>query len=186
MYLEAEFADAPTCWRRCCPTTRPSPSGSWTTALGPHPQARRRRADHRRIERITPTGIVTADGVEHEVDVIIYGTGFQASEFLTPMQVTGRRRGRPARAWGGDARAYLGITVPEFPNLFCSTGPNTNIVINGSIIYFSECEVHYVASAVRLLLEGLPRAMDVPPEVHDAYNERIDEATAPWRGACRR
>ena len=93
------------------------------------------------IAEITEKGIRTADGVEHEVDVIIYGTGFQASKFLTPMRVTGASGVDLHERWGGDARAYLGITVPGFPNLFLLYGPNTNIVINGSIIYFSECEV---------------------------------------------
>jgi 4-hydroxyacetophenone monooxygenase len=66
--------------------------------------------------------------------------------------------------------------VPHFPNLFLLYGPNTNIVINGSITYFSECEVHYVLGCLELLL-GRPgcRALDVRPEVHDAYNQRIDE-----------
>ena len=68
----------------------------------------------------------------------------------------------------------LGLTIPQFPNLFLLYGPNTNIVINGSIIYFSECEVHYVTEAMRLLLEGGHRSMDCRAEVHDAYNERIE------------
>ena len=95
----------------------------------------------------------TADGVDHDVDVLIYGTGFQASKFLTPMQVTGEGGVDLHEQWDGDARAYLGLTVPDFPNLFLMYGPNTNIVVNGSIIYFSECEAHYIAESVRLLLE---------------------------------
>ena len=76
--------------------------------------------------------------------MIIYGTGFQASKFLTPMTVNGRGGVDLHEQWAGDARAYLGITVPGFPNLFCLYGPNTNIVINGSIVYFSECGVRYI------------------------------------------
>jgi 4-hydroxyacetophenone monooxygenase len=129
-----------------------------------------------RIERITPTGVVTADGVSREVDVIVYGTGFQASRFLTPMRVTGRDGVDLHEHWGGDARAYLGMTVPGFPNFFCLYGPNTNIVINGSIIYFSECEVQYILDALRRLLAGGHRSLDVRPEVHDEYNERVDRA----------
>ena len=127
------------------------------------------------IERIDRTGVVTTDGAHHDADVIIYGTGFQASKFLTPMQVTGTG-GRDLHAqWDGDARAYLGITVPGFPNLFLMYGPNTNIVINGSITYFSECEAQYIVESVRMLLRNGVRAMDVKPEVHDAYNVVIDE-----------
>ena len=75
---------------------------------------------------------MTADGEEHQFDVLIYGTGFQASKFLTPMKVTGRGGIDLHEQWDGDARAYLGVTVPGFPNLFCLYGPNTNIVVNGS------------------------------------------------------
>ena len=78
------------------------------------------------------------------------------------------------KRWGGDARAYLGITVPEFPNLFLMYGPNTNIVVNGSIIFFSECEAHYIVESVRMLLERGRQSMDCRAEVHDRYNERID------------
>ncbi len=126
------------------------------------------------IERITPGGVRTVDGIEHEADVLIYGTGFQASNFLTPMRVTGRAGADLHEQWGGDARAHLGITVPGFPNLFLMYGPNTNIVVNGSIIYFSECEARYIVESVRMLLERGLGAMDCRREAHDAYNERID------------
>ncbi len=126
------------------------------------------------IAEITPEGVRTTDGTVHHADVIIYGTGFKASDFLTPMKVTGRGGTDLHQHWGGDARAYLGITLPGFPNFFMLYGPNTNIVVNGSIIYFSECEVHYVAGCIRRMLETGVRAIDPKPEVHDAYNERVD------------
>jgi 4-hydroxyacetophenone monooxygenase len=127
------------------------------------------------IAEITEKGVRTVDGTERPADVIVYGTGFQASKFLTPMRVTGRNNADLHERWGGDARAYLGITVPEFPNLFLLYGPNTNIVINGSIIYFSECEAHYIVDSVRTLLESRCRSLECRTDVHDAYNERIDE-----------
>ena len=80
------------------------------------------------------TGVETADGTVHEGDVLLYGTGYEASRFLAPMQVTGRDGVDLHAQWAGDARAYLGVTVPGFPNFFCLYGPNTNIVINGSTI----------------------------------------------------
>ncbi len=126
------------------------------------------------IERITPRGILTEDGEEHELDVLVYGTGFQASKFLTPMRVVGRDGVDMHEQWGGDARAYLGITMPNFPNFFFLYGPNTNIVVNGSIVYFSECEVQYVLECLKFLLESGQQAIDCRTEVHDAYNERID------------
>jgi len=134
--------------------------------------------DTTEIAEITETGVRTADGVDHDVDVLIYGTGFQASNFLTPMTVTGEGGADLHETWGGDARAYLGLTVPGFPNLFLMYGPNTNIVVNGSIIYFSECEAHYITESVRLLLTEGKRAMSVRPEVHEAFAAAVDEANS--------
>jgi len=104
----------------------------------------------------------------------VYGTGFQASHFLSPMQVTGRGGVDLHEQWAGDARAYLGITIPGFPNFFCLYGPNTNIVINGSIIYFSECGARYILGCLELLLRGRHAALEIRKDVHDEFNERVD------------
>jgi 4-hydroxyacetophenone monooxygenase len=127
------------------------------------------------IREISPRGVVTADGEEHPADVIIYGTGFQASKVLTPMKIAGRGGIDLNEQWQGDARAYLGITVPNFPNFFMLYGPNTNLVVNGSITLFSECQVQYVLGCLRLLIEDGHQAMECREDVHDAYNKRIDE-----------
>ena len=94
------------------------------------------------------------------------------------MKVVGRGGRDLHEHWAGDARAYLGVTIPHFPNLYVLYGPNTNIVVNGSIIYFSECEVTYVVACLREMIERGLRALDCKSAVHDAYNERIDEANA--------
>ncbi|MBL7502068.1 NAD(P)/FAD-dependent oxidoreductase [Frankia sp. CNm7] len=129
------------------------------------------------IGRITPSGIQLADGRHVDHDVIVYGTGFQASRFLTPMRVVGAGGLDLHDWWDGDARAHLGITVPRFPNLFLMYGPNTNIVVNGSIIYFSECAARYITECVGLLLARDAASLDCRPEAHDRYNEWIDAAT---------
>ncbi len=129
-----------------------------------------------RITEITETGVATEDGGHREFDVIVYGTGFHASKFLMPMQVTGAGGADLHERWGGDARAYLGMTVPEFPNLFMLYGPNTNIVINGSIIYFSECEAHYIVECLRILLSRGHKSLEVRGDIYDDYNVTIDEA----------
>jgi 4-hydroxyacetophenone monooxygenase len=129
------------------------------------------------IAEIVPSGVAMRDGRTVEHDIIVYATGFSASRFLTPMRVVGREGVDLHARWAGDARAHLGLTIPGFPNLFLMYGPNTNIVVNGSIIYFSECEAHYITESVRLLLEKDAAAMDCRPEVHDAYNVMIDTAT---------
>ncbi|TAJ74286.1 MAG: NAD(P)/FAD-dependent oxidoreductase [Phenylobacterium sp.] len=133
-----------------------------------------------KIARITPKGIVTADGVEHEYDVLIYSTGFQASNFLSYLKVKGRGGRDLHETWGGDAKAYLGMTVPGFPNFFITYGPNTNIVVNGSIIFFSECSVRYIVGCLKLLADTGARALEVKTAVHDDFNRRVDEANAGW------
>tara|TARA_Y100000817_G_scaffold258565_1_gene212301 strand:- start:512 stop:934 length:423 start_codon:yes stop_codon:yes gene_type:complete len=91
------------------------------------------------------------------------------------MNIIGRDGVNLHEQWDGDARAYLGIVTPNFPNFFFLYGPNTNIVINGSIIYFSECEVHYITQCLKHLLENQLQSLDVKAVVHDDYNKRIDE-----------
>jgi 4-hydroxyacetophenone monooxygenase len=175
-YLERSFADRPDLLAKVVPTYPPV-AKRVVVDNGIMPRTLQRpnvEVVTDPIREITATGIVTADGVEHPVDVIVFGTGFQASNFLGSLQVRGRGGVDLHEQWAGDARAYLGVTVPNFPNLFCCYGPNTNIVINASTIYFVECEVRYLMGCLRLLLEAGRDALDVRPEVHDAFNERVD------------
>jgi len=130
------------------------------------------------IARVTPEGVETKDGVSHPADVLIYGTGFHASRFLWPMRIVGRGGKDLNDVWKGDARAYLGMTTPGFPNLFMIYGPNTNIVVNGSIIFFSECSVRYIVGCLKLMAETGADAIEVKPEVHDAFNAKVDAANA--------
>jgi 4-hydroxyacetophenone monooxygenase len=129
------------------------------------------------IDEITETG-VRAGGRHHEADVVIYSTGFTASSFLTPMSVKGRGGVDLHETWGNDARAYLGLTVPGFPNFFCLYGPNTNIVFNGSIIYFSECGVRYITEAIHQMDRDGLAAMDLRSDVHQRQLEKVDAANA--------
>jgi len=127
------------------------------------------------ITEITPTGVVTKSGARYDVDVIIYGTGFHASRFLFPMKFVGRNGVELQDHWDGDPRAYLGMTVPGFPNLFMIYGPNTNIVVNGSIIFFSECSVRYITGCLKLLADKDAATIECRQDVHDAFNIRVDE-----------
>ena len=128
------------------------------------------------IHRITPDGVFTEDGTQHDADVLIYATGFYASRFLWPMEIKGKN-GRDLRAsWGDDPRAYLGVVVPGYPNLFCVYGPNTN-TLSGSTIVFSECAVCYIMGCIKLLLERGERSLECRQDVHDAYNRIVDKGS---------
>lgn len=130
------------------------------------------------ISEVTLTGIITADGQARDFDVIIYGTGFHASKFLWPMKIKGRQGADLHETWAGDPRAYLGMTTPGFPNLFMIYGPNTNIVVNGSIVFFSECSVRYILGCLKLLAQTGAAAMEPKREVHDAFNIKVDRGNS--------
>ena len=106
---------------------------------------------HRRgIREITPKGIVTADGDEHDVDVIIYGTGFTGVEVPHADEGDRAAAASTCTSTGTATPAPTSASpIPGFPNLFCLYGPNTNIVVNGSIVYFSECGVRLHPRAAR-------------------------------------
>ena len=148
--------------------------GRWAAALG-HPDVDLVTTP---IAAITPHGVRTADGEEHPADVLIYGTGFSASDFVAPMRVVGSEGVELNEEWGGDARAYLGITVPGFPNFFMLYGPNTNLVINGSILVMVECQVRYAVEAIGLLLRAGQRTMSCRRDVHDRYGREMEEGNA--------
>ena len=130
------------------------------------------------IERIVRDGVVTVDGRHHPADVICYATGFRHNDYLWPMTITGRD-GRTLRdEWGDEPRAYLGITIPVFPNLFCLYGPGTNLAHGGSLIFQSECQVHYVMEGLRTILTGGHRTGEPRKDVHDDYAARYEREIA--------
>jgi 4-hydroxyacetophenone monooxygenase len=134
------------------------------------------------VAAITPDGVRTVDGEERPADVLIYGTGFSASDFVAPMRVFGSGGTELNQEWGGDARAYLGITVPGFPNFFMLYGPNTNLVINGSILVMVECQVRYAVEAIGRLLRSGHRTMSCRRDVHERYGHEMElgNATMVW------
>ncbi len=130
------------------------------------------------IDAITPDGVRTEDGTVHPADVLVYGTGFTASDFVAPMQVFGLGGKELNEEWDGDATAYLGITVPGFPNFFMLYGPNTNLVINGSIFIMVECQVRYAVEAIGRLLRTGHRSMSCRRDVHERYGREMEEGNA--------
>jgi 4-hydroxyacetophenone monooxygenase len=130
------------------------------------------------IQEITTDGVVTRDGEHRPADVLIYGTGFTASEFVAPMRVVGHDGVELSEEWDGDARAYLGITVPGFPNFFMLYGPNTNLVINGSILVMVECQVRYVVEAIGRMRAARRRTMSLRRDVHEVYGLEMEQGNA--------
>lgn len=123
------------------------------------------------IASVTPSGVRTADGVTHDADVIVYGTGFTATDFLAPIKVRGADGADLGSTWAGGARAYLGMTVPGFPNMFLMYGPNTNLGA-GSIVYMLERQARYIRQAVgHIATHG--SGMDVRQDVADRYDAEM-------------
>jgi cation diffusion facilitator CzcD-associated flavoprotein CzcO/acetyl esterase/lipase len=135
------------------------------------------------IRRITPDGVETADGLVHAADAIIYGTGFAASEFLSPMRVTGRDGLNLNDAWRDGAQAYLGITVPGFPNFFMIYGPNTNLGHN-SIVHMIESQVAHVMRCIAAMKEQGAQAVEVDPDRYRRFNAQVQRSLAHtvWNG----
>jgi cation diffusion facilitator CzcD-associated flavoprotein CzcO len=106
-----------------------------------------------RIAEITPSGVRTADGVERPADVLVLATGFRTHGFVAPMEIAGAGGRTLAEAWADVPRAYLGMSVPGFPNMFLLYGPNTNGG-TGSVIYTIEASVNHVIGALRELGRG--------------------------------
>ena len=125
------------------------------------------------IERIVADGVVTVDGVHRPADVICFATGFRHNDFLASLEVVGRDGIDLREQWGDEPTAYLGITIPNFPNLFCIYGPGTNLAHSASLFFHSEFQVGYALDAMRTVLRQGAKAIDVRPEVHDDYADRL-------------
>jgi 4-hydroxyacetophenone monooxygenase len=97
---------------------------------------------------------------------------------VAPMRVVGLGGKELSEEWAGDARAYLGITVPGFPNFFMLYGPNTNLVINGSILVMVECQVRYIVEALGLMRAAGRKAMSLRREVHERYGAEMEEGNS--------
>ncbi len=128
------------------------------------------------VDHVEGNQIVALDGSSRQVDVIILATGFEAGKMLASVAVTGRNGITLRETWGDDnPRAYKGMTMPNFPNLFCLYGPNTNVAHGGSVIFQAECQIRYVTSCITQMIESQVSSVDVRPEVHDAYNKEVDD-----------
>jgi 4-hydroxyacetophenone monooxygenase len=176
--IRLQLAGAPELVERCIPKYPAlgkrlmRDNGSWFRAL----QRDNVSLVNEGIARITPTGIQMRNGESREYDAIVYATGFRASEFYSPMNITGSGGVNLQSLWDGEPRAYLGVMIPGFPNFFSLYGPNTNVAHGASVVFMTECGVRYIQESIKLLIEGEYASMDIKRDVFDRYNELIDDA----------
>ncbi|WAJ42736.1 NAD(P)/FAD-dependent oxidoreductase [Mycobacterium sp. Aquia_216] len=124
------------------------------------------------IQKITPHGVVTEDGVEHDVDVIVYATGFRHTDVLWPLKVTGRNGIDLHEMWGSRPYAYLGITVPDFPNFFIIYGPGTHLAHGGSLIFQSELQMRYIDQCLERLADADVHSIEPETEAATDWHRR--------------
>ena len=143
------------------------------------------------IDRAVPEGLIDANGTVHTLDVLILATGFKATDILGHIDVRGRNGATLKERWAGNnPKAYLGMVVPQFPNLFVMYGPNTNLAHGGSIIFQAECQMRYIMDLLAQMSSTGATCVEVREDVHDRYNDRVDEVhqqmvwthpgVAPW------
>lgn len=139
------------------------------------------------ITEILPRSIVTTDGAEHETDAIIFATGFLVTDNPVMERVRGRDGRSLAKAWlDNGLRAYLGTTVPGFPNLFLMTGPNTGIG-HTSLLVMIEAQIRYVMSCLKLMSRHRISTVEVRESTVDAFSAELQERskTTVWTaGGC--
>ena len=138
------------------------------------------------IARVTETGVVTTDGVEHPCDTIVFGTGFKIADSLSRMTITGRDGAKLGDAWRGGMEALLGTTVAGFPNLFLLTGPNTGLG-HSSMVLMIESQIPYVLDAMNTVDRHRATAIDTVRERQDDFNTEVQAKLekAVWsQGGC--
>jgi cation diffusion facilitator CzcD-associated flavoprotein CzcO len=138
------------------------------------------------IREVRERSIVDDDGVERPVDVIVFGTGFRATEGVAPMKIYGVGGIELNEAWRNGMEAYLGTSVAGFPNYFSIVGPNTGLGHN-SIVLMIEAQVRYIMSALRLMKKRKARALDVRRDVQADFNRKLQEKLkgTVWATGCR-
>lgn len=129
-----------------------------------------------RLEAVLPTGLRTQDGVVTDVDVIIYATGFHL-DYLSTIDIVGRDGIRLVDQWAGgtNPRCYLGGTVPNFPNLFVTSAPNTGNGHGGGHNFMTELAQHYITECMQLVVNAGAGSIEVKPEVEERYLQSVND-----------
>jgi cation diffusion facilitator CzcD-associated flavoprotein CzcO len=139
-----------------------------------------------KVGEVREHAVVTADGVEHEVDAIVLGTGFHVIDAMDSQPIVGAGGLKLQDAWRGGVEAYYGITVSGFPNLFLLVGPNTGLGHN-SIVFMIEAQVRYVMGCLKLLDRQDATLLDVRADVQRAFNDDLQDRLADtvWSSGCK-
>ncbi len=137
------------------------------------------------IAEITPSGVRLEDGSERPADVLVLATGFRSHGFVAPMEVLGAGGRTLAEEWAEVPQAYLGMSVPGFPNMFLLYGPNTNGG-TGSVIYTIEAGVDHVIAALEQLDRSHARSIEVRRQAAEAFNRELRATLAEtvWHTGC--
>jgi 4-hydroxyacetophenone monooxygenase len=131
------------------------------------------------VARITAGGVVTADGAHRAADIIVFATGFEARRMVGQYEVRGRAGQTLREVWGEEnAFAYMGMTVPGFPNFFLMYGPNTNLGHGGSYIWVGECQIRYIVDLICSMVEQDVASVDCREDVCAEYNRTVERAHA--------
>ena len=177
-YMEEELRDRPDLLEKALPTYPPFGKrilldNGWFQAL---------RQDN--VELVTTgiagfdsRGVRLVDGTEIELDVVVMATGFDVVRFIASFELRGRSGKTLRETWDDDdAQAYLGTTIPDFPNLFCLYGPNTQAGHGGSLIFYLESQMRYVLSLLDQMWASGLGVVDCRKDVHDEYNTAVAKA----------
>jgi cation diffusion facilitator CzcD-associated flavoprotein CzcO len=137
------------------------------------------------IREVRPHGVVTADGVEHPADTIIFGTGFHVSDTPIAERVRGRDGRTLAEVWAGSPKAYRGTTVAGFPNLFLLLGPNTGQG-HTSAVFMIECQLAYLIDGLEQMRRHGIRTIEPRPAAQAAWVHTVDQHMKPtvWAAGC--
>jgi len=137
------------------------------------------------IREVRARSVVDGDGVEREVDAIVFGTGFEVTDIPGAHALRGRGGAPLHDVWRGSPRAYLGTTVPDFPNLFLLLGPNTGLG-HSSMVYMIESQINYVVDALRVMDEQGIETLEVREDTVERYNGELDARMADtvWSTGC--
>ena len=170
-FIDAEFADRPDLRAAVTPDypfpgKRPIFNATFYAAL----KRDNVKLVPRAVTEVTSKGVVDVTGEEHQVDVLVMATGFQPADYLGGLKVAGRQGRTIHQVWAGEPKAFLGLTVPGFPNFYMLYGPNTN---GGEILFFLEHQSRFAVRAMKRMMREGATAVEVRRSVFDIYNRWI-------------